>query len=723
MKSLLIFLIPVFFSAHARGPITAFKSAFEWRYGQVNSISGTGDTVFFTSGRILISADISSKDTLLELGSLDLGEETGYSVYLQNRLYLMGEHLFILDVTNPENPVLLSKTKIRRGYRPKVVISGTAAYILSDSEMDVLNLSDELNPTLTDSLKSGFNDMATVSGKLFLSRKSEILVASLENPLHPVITDKILLDSLQSGALLTDLGHHLIAVLPGREIRMYSPDSDGRFQLTQSFPYRGSSEKIRKCGSILGIFNAQRVGLTLQQVDFSDPARPVFLHPAACIQSSGDFYRAPNHLLVCNATSGLVDYGPPNLEPVRKAVYYGGNFMVNPELKKNLLIIPELQGFQIFQLEKGKKPGLRFFYDEGLSDVTGEGITRAVVSDSLLFLIRSESVSVRKMNPSCTVLGTLEPAGGFQTVADLAIQDSVLIRLDRIQGMGMMYQYPLREGKLPVRDETAGFESNTPVSKIAFSGNRLFLVLPSEGIRFTLFPFSPDSDPILSEPFAAGEKPEAIYFYQDLIFIYGDSGISLWKESSPGVFNKLSGFSLDHPLADITFSGHRLFLTQYDPAEQFLYSKSVWAYTFKNPEKPELETRADFSIPVTGIAADETRLVVTHGYSGFTVYDKITEPADVDEPDTRHPAQFSLLPACPNPFNPETRIPFTLPGTGTVTFEVYSVLGQKVNSVSVTAEAGLNSVGLTLDGQASGMYLVKGIWQGRQVTQRILLVK
>lgn len=86
--------------------------------------------------------------------------------------------------------------------------------------------------------------------------------------------------------------------------------------------------------------------------------------------------------------------------------------------------------------------------------------------------------------------------------------------------------------------------------------------------------------------------------------------------------------------------------------------------------------------------------------------------------------RFELYPAYPNPFNPTTRIRFTLPENGEVTLAIYNNLGQKV----VTLVDGYRKAGehrLTWDGAeyASGVYYLMLRWAQGQKVQKLLLVR
>ena len=99
------------------------------------------------------------------------------------------------------------------------------------------------------------------------------------------------------------------------------------------------------------------------------------------------------------------------------------------------------------------------------------------------------------------------------------------------------------------------------------------------------------------------------------------------------------------------------------------------------------------------------------------------------------PSEYSLLPAYPNPFNPQTTIEYHLPKASKVTLEIYNTLGQKVRTlIDRHSSAGRHRV--IWDGRdetnhpaASGVYLVRFYAQEKnssasyRETRKIVLMK
>ena len=87
--------------------------------------------------------------------------------------------------------------------------------------------------------------------------------------------------------------------------------------------------------------------------------------------------------------------------------------------------------------------------------------------------------------------------------------------------------------------------------------------------------------------------------------------------------------------------------------------------------------------------------------------------------------EFSLDGNYPNPFNPDTRITYTLPSGSDVTLAVYNLLGQRV-AVLVDGEprqAGIHAATFHAGALPSGVYLVRLQANGQAAVRKITLIK
>ncbi len=85
---------------------------------------------------------------------------------------------------------------------------------------------------------------------------------------------------------------------------------------------------------------------------------------------------------------------------------------------------------------------------------------------------------------------------------------------------------------------------------------------------------------------------------------------------------------------------------------------------------------------------------------------------------------YALQPAYPNPFNPNTIVPFALPEAGRVQIEVFDITGRKVAVLANGRfSAGSHQVTFNADQLSSGVYIIKGILAGKAFIQKVTLIK
>jgi len=86
--------------------------------------------------------------------------------------------------------------------------------------------------------------------------------------------------------------------------------------------------------------------------------------------------------------------------------------------------------------------------------------------------------------------------------------------------------------------------------------------------------------------------------------------------------------------------------------------------------------------------------------------------------------KFDLRPAYPNPFNPVTKLSFSMDTPSEIFLEVYDVSGKLVDKiVSGFYQSGLHEVEWSASDLASGMYFVHLVKGSDQVTQKVMLLK
>ena len=93
------------------------------------------------------------------------------------------------------------------------------------------------------------------------------------------------------------------------------------------------------------------------------------------------------------------------------------------------------------------------------------------------------------------------------------------------------------------------------------------------------------------------------------------------------------------------------------------------------------------------------------------------------------PEDYALSQNFPNPFNPETVVPFALPKAGEIRMVVYNILGQEV-AVLMDGQQGAGFHRVVWDGKdllgrpvSSGIYFVRMSTEGFSNVRKMLLLK
>jgi len=85
---------------------------------------------------------------------------------------------------------------------------------------------------------------------------------------------------------------------------------------------------------------------------------------------------------------------------------------------------------------------------------------------------------------------------------------------------------------------------------------------------------------------------------------------------------------------------------------------------------------------------------------------------------------FDLRPAFPNPFNPVTKLSFSMDAPSDIFLEVYDVNGKLVDNIaSAFYQSGLHEVEWNASALASGIYFIHLIKGSERLTQKVMLLK
>ena len=96
----------------------------------------------------------------------------------------------------------------------------------------------------------------------------------------------------------------------------------------------------------------------------------------------------------------------------------------------------------------------------------------------------------------------------------------------------------------------------------------------------------------------------------------------------------------------------------------------------------------------------------------------------IEKIDTSIPEKFTMAPAYPNPFNPVTRIEYSIPTSSMVEITIYDLIGRElVQLVNENKDAGFYHVDWDASLISSGVYFVNMKTNKNSFSQKIVLIK
>jgi len=161
----------------------------------------------------------------------------------------------------------------------------------------------------------------------------------------------------------------------------------------------------------------------------------------------------------------------------------------------------------------------------------------------------------------------------------------------------------------------------------------------------------------------------------------------------------------------------------------FYFTDDLKSMAYIPPDSLEFFT--NYTITIGGTARDAAGLLLDGNQDGVGGDDwsisfrtRSRDYVALDNGGVVHPLEFALLPNYPNPFNPWTSIPFTLPENADVSIDVYDLKGQGVAQlISGPMVAGHYVTRWNASRMSSGLFFVKMTTKDISVTRKITVLK
>lgn len=152
-------------------------------------------------------------------------------------------------------------------------------------------------------------------------------------------------------------------------------------------------------------------------------------------------------------------------------------------------------------------------------------------------------------------------------------------------------------------------------------------------------------------------------------------------------------------------------------------SNGIGIYSIENPSAPIGSGRYQTSINAVSIDLQDTKIYIAALTGGLIVLesDLLTK---VEDNLAIVPNTIELYQNFPNPFNPSTKIRFSIPTAGDCSVKIYNVLGQMIKSYSYSdLTAGTHEINFNGSNFASGIYLYSLEFNNTIITKKMMMIK
>ena len=176
---------------------------------------------------------------------------------------------------------------------------------------------------------------------------------------------------------------------------------------------------------------------------------------------------------------------------------------------------------------------------------------------------------------------------------------------------------------------------------------------------------------------------------------------------------------LDYPLGGETFQAGEVTTLQWQiiiyhgASDWDLYFTSDGGSNWETIASDLAETQLSYDWTVPNTSSNLCRIRIVQDNENYQDYNDdsdnftITTTTDVNEP-SGQVEDYVLYPAYPNPFNPTTKIGYSIPELSFVTIKIYDMLGNGVTTlVNEVKTEGIYNVELDALGWTSGIYFYK----------------
>jgi hypothetical protein len=662
--------------------------------GSASSVSVVGNIAYVADGNGgLQIIDITEPENSVLLGSANTAR--AYSLTLRDSLVYVANAagLHIFDVTNPASPALLGHyyDNSHPFNAHEVVIVDSLAYLAASNRgLLIINISNPANQVLLGryAAPSWVTSIAVVNNIAYLADDyAGLLCVDVSNPFNPILIGWY------------NLNAYSLSVRVDNNVAYVGNGSQGLQIIDVSNP---SSPVLLATYDAPGYFNSVTVennkayvtmdARGLLVLDVSDPGNPVQLGVygtndyATSVSVNGD----TAYLTASNAGLQIIDVTESQHSLVQGGYITPGLANCVAVNGNRAFVTQNDVGLQVFNVSDPQHPTLHNSYFNSLSfyGVDAVGSTAYLAWDSGLKIVDTYSWNAY-------LLGTY-----YTTQFSLSVK-VVGTRAYVANYEAGLYVIDISNTQLP---ELLGW-CDTPgkARGVAVVNSIAYVADGYSGLQ--IFDFT---NPLL--PAFLGSYDTPGYAYAVTVennFAYVSDGaeglqiIDVGNPQSPVLVNTILPHHNSIVKTSLLHNG-RLYVSDYNWNEIRIYSVA-------NPQLPRLLDTYAWNLCTYGMAIQNDMLYTANGYYGLNIHNL----SDVATADQTTPAPVMELRCYPNPLHSNATISFDVPKGDDVQLQVYNIKGQLVRELCAEyKQAGSHSVdwdcrdrnGRTVP---AGIYLIK----------------
>lgn len=735
--TLLFFFINIFLNAQGGGNTTLVG---RWAAGPPYAFIVEDNIVYTASGGILQILDISNPSDPQLIGQVSTNGIISDVAKEGNYVYLAAEDsgLKILDVSNLADPIQVGELLLPRP-AIRLIVNNQTVFI-AEGEYDYgtvwtcggLRIVDVTNPFNPQQLGT----YAFSSPRCFIAQKGDYIymlntwyetliidVSDLSNPTLAGTPNARFGNSYLSGNLL------YVASIGGG-LQIYDVTNPISLNLLGESLFPGGAEDVTVVGNYAYVTNAgYNNQYRLSQIsiyDVSDPMNPL---EVGIYESSSNVY------MISNFNNTII---------VSEDVYYS---VSGSEEGNGLRILDASDPFVLL--------AIRFYDMPGVS-------TDVVVRDNYAFVSTLYGgisvVDVQDVNNPVQI-GYYNSPGSPR---DLVLQDNYAYLVELNRGLRVVDISDLTN---PV--EVGNYDIGATFSRIDVSGNHAF-ILTGSTMKILDISNPANITEISSTDFGYVDATSLIVD-GDLVYVsigvtshWGATGwIKTYDISNPeipvqvgeyyggGGIYQFVFYPLDMSLKDnylyviANYAGLRVFDVS-DPTNPFVISNTptsgydidiyqnyafitnsgIKIFEISNPENPELVEIYNEFRRINRLTLDNSGKIYTASAEYGMMIFKNDLVTIVETEDDVTPTLFTLNQNFPNPFNPSTKITYSLTSAGFITLKVFDILGNEISTlVSEDKSAGNYEIDFSGKDLSSGVYLYVLRFGDEVYSKKMMLLK